>query len=65
MYHKILEFLQRLLIRNTEHIDASIRQIGVLLTAIGIITCILEPAQLMPGGIICLLGLIAIYVASP
>lgn len=38
---------------------------GVLLTATGVLTCMLEPSQITAGGLVSLGGLLLIRAASP
>ena len=51
--------------RHTGHIDEALRQVGVLLTAIGVLTCALDPSQITAGGLVGLVGLLLIWTASP
>lgn len=51
--------------RHTGHIDEALRQVGVLLTATGVLTCALEPSQITAGSLVSLGGLLLIWAASP
>ena len=46
--------------RHTGHIDEALRQVGVLLTGTGVLTCALEPSQITAGGLVSLVGLLLI-----
>ena len=51
--------------RHAGHINAALRQVGVLLAATGVLTCVLEPSQITAGGLVSLIGLWLIWAASP